>query len=376
MGNIKNASRIDISRQNLTVIPSFLYECKNLQFLNLSQNCIKEIPIELSRLKRLKVLDLSGNAINHIKAKTFDLQNLEVLNLSRNYLKSLPKQIANLKKLKKLILDSNQLEFLPKEIEYIKELKQLNITDNKFVHFPEVILSLENLTHLWIGKNNFHNLPINAINEKLISLKTLYTFNYQNSYEAEKSVSLLMESKGNTINTLKLLTYKDHKSKAMKSNTISKATKSKKIFISYSHKDIGYKDEVVVTLKGLKNISQDLEFDYWADDRIKAGNMWEQEIINALENSSIAILIASRNFIASDFIMKTEVPKILENAEKNGVLILTIVAGASILNNSPIGKFQWINTPNKPLNSLPAHEQDAVYNNLANRVADFFNTPY
>lgn len=373
MGNIKNASRLDLSHKELDEIPEFVFQCRNLQFLNLSNNKLREIPANISDLKRLKVLDLSNNHIKHILSKTFDLQGLQVLNLNYNQLRGLPKQIEKLTRLKKLFVNANQLESLPDEINKLREITHLGVSDNKFNKFPAVIEDLQSLTHLWIGRNDFETIPIENISQKLKNLKGLYVFNTRRLFISNNiASSSLMHSKGNSLNSLKLLTYMAPNIKSNLEHQDS-VEKSKTIFISYSHKDVEYKNEVEVTLKGLKNTFPELEFEFWADDKIKAGDKWQEEISTALNKSAVAILIASRNFIASDFIMKTEVPSILKNAENKGVLVLTVVAGESMLSKSPIGQFQWINDPHKPLKSLNQHEQDTVYNKLASRIAEYFN---
>ena len=373
MGTIKNASRLDLSHKGLTEIPEFVFHCRNLQYLNLSHNKLKDIPVNISDLKRLQVLDLSNNFIRHILSRTFDLQSLQILNLNHNQLRGLPKQIEKLTRLKKLFVNANQLDSLPDSLSSLKEITHLAISDNKFTKFPTIIQELQSLTHLWIGRNNFDTIPTYDISEKLLNLKGLYVFNTQKAFLSNNiPTSILFRKKGNSFNSLKLLTYMapNTKSDMPQKDSIQK---SKTIFISYSHKDVEFKNEVEITLKGLNNIFPDLQFEFWADDKIKAGDKWQDEIKTALSKSAIAILIASRNFIASDFIMKTEVPSILKNAEEKGVLVLTVVAGESMLSKSPIGEFQWINDPHRPLKSLNSHEQDAVYNKLATRVSEYFS---
>jgi hypothetical protein len=373
MGNIKNATKLDLSNQGLTEIPEYVFVCRNLQRLNLSNNKITEIPARLAVLKRLKTLDLSNNSIKQLLSRFFNLQNLQTLNLNHNQLKTLPKQIGKLTKLKRLLMNANQLASLPEELGSLPEILQLSLSENKLILFPSVVLKMQNLTHLWIGKNNFDTIPVYEIAEELNNLKGIYVFNSQkNSSVNDIFTSSLFRKKGNSLEALKLLAYTDPKGKTMQARQeISR--KPRTIFISYSHRDLEYKEEVEISLNGLKNIYPDLQFEFWADDKIKSGEGWENEIQAALNRSAIAILIASRNFIASDFIMKTEVSSILKNVEEKGVLVLTIVAGESMLNKSPIGKFQWINDPTRPLKSLRPHEQDAVYNKLASRIVEYFS---
>jgi hypothetical protein len=151
-------------------------------------------------------------------------------------------------------------------------------------------------------------------------------------------------------------------------------TRSKKtIFISYSHSDEKYKNEVVKTLKGLEYTFPDIRFDVWSDERIRTGQKWLDEIEQALDKADIAIMILSRGFIASDFIMKKEVPTLLSNADDKGTVIINLIAGRSLFNDSVLSKFQCVNDPNTPLKGMNEHQQDEVYTKLAEDVKYLLN---
>lgn len=124
--------------------------------------------------------------------------------------------------------------------------------------------------------------------------------------------------------------------------------KTKKIFISYSHKDKFYFDRLKTHLKALANIG--FVFDEWADTRIKSGEKWFDEIKKAINASDIGILMISTDFLASDFIMNHEVRPLLKKAEENGKNIKLLVVGTCMLESfEDIAKFQAINPPDEPL---------------------------
>lgn len=54
MGNIKSASRLNLSNKELTSVPQYVFYLKNLKVLNLSCNNLKDIPIEIANIKFLK----------------------------------------------------------------------------------------------------------------------------------------------------------------------------------------------------------------------------------------------------------------------------------------------------------------------------------
>jgi hypothetical protein len=95
-----------------------------------------------------------------------------------------------------------------------------------------------------------------------------------------------------------------------------------KIFISYSHKDEEWKNRLVTQLEVLE-----LEgfFDLWEDRRIETGTDWLPEIEKALNEAEVAILMVSANFLTSKFIRGTEVPRILERREKEGLKVIPVI---------------------------------------------------
>lgn len=367
MGNIKKASKIDLSNKGLTEIPVFIFSCKNLRSLNLSNNRISSLPVELSYLKNLRNLDLSNNRITQLQAKIFDLKKLELLNLNQNLIKRIPRQIGQLAVLKKLLLNRNQLTDLPTELGRLKQLTHLGIANNKITFLPEAVFQLEQLTHLWIAKNPFRNFAAEKLVGILKNLRAVYSFDPEQ--QGMGMNTSIFQTRGNSLKEIKLSIFTDSTSKFMNAKS-----KQKSIFISYSHKDVAFKNDVEDTLRGVQNVITDLEFEYWADDQIDPGDFWEKEIETALDKAGIAILLASRHFIASKFIMKKEVPPLLQRAQERGVRMLVLIVGDSLFDQSPLIKFQFINTPETALKSLTEHERDIVYKRLGKAVISHFES--
>ncbi len=53
------------------------------------------------------------------------------------------------------------------------------------------------------------------------------------------------------------------------------------------------------------------KIDFWDDSKIQSGQKWLDEIEKALSEATVAILLLSPDFFASDFISSKEVPKLL-----------------------------------------------------------------
>lgn len=361
----KKASKIDLSNKGLLEFPLELLKCKNLRKLNLSGNHIKTIPKEINCLKYLQNLDISNNEINSLYANLFSLKFLEVLIIKGNRLKKIPEQLKSLQKLKRLSLAGNQLETLPSEMT-LPQLKHLDISKNKFKDFPYQILANSTLTHLWMGKNDFREFDSQRIVKGLPFLRHLYCFgSTANSTSVQNDYAVLQQQKGNGIELLKII------SKNNDSNSLTNLVNSRRrIFISYSHKDKHYKEEIEIWLKTIKYIG--FEFSFWSDSEIIAGDTWEEKIITSLQAAGIVINIISQYYLASDFIQKRELPMLLEKAKNEGTLVLNIIARKSIFHETKLAQFQAVNDINNPIEGESKNGQDTIYLAMTQRIINEF----
>lgn len=105
---VKNANKLDLSNQNLTKVPDYVFKMNNLEELNISNNQLTgAIQAEIRQLKNLKVLNASNNQMTGVPAEVGQLSNLQVLDLSDNLLTGLPNELGNLKNLQTLNISGN-----------------------------------------------------------------------------------------------------------------------------------------------------------------------------------------------------------------------------------------------------------------------------
>lgn len=148
----------------------------------------------------------------------------------------------------------------------------------------------------------------------------------------------------------------------------SDANNRKKIFISYSHEDAEFMERLKIHLKPFE---MNGSLDVWEDTKIKAGEKWEEKIKTTLDESVLAILLISADFLASDFIVNNELPPILENIESKGTQIIPlIVCPCRFIKHPILSKFQAINNPEVPLIKLSKPDREDIYVKLANRVEE------
>ena len=134
------------------------------------------------------------------------------------------------------------------------------------------------------------------------------------------------------------------------------------VFISYSHQDQKWMEELKLVLKPLvRNQTLDL----WDDTRIAAGTEWREEIRQALDSACVAVFLVSKYFLASDFIAEHEIPPLLKAAEKDGLKIIWIYVGACLYDKSEFSKYQAAHNISRPLNSLSPDELDKVLVKIA-----------
>jgi len=104
------SSRLNLSGQGLTALPSSVLGRTDLQELDVSDNRIGgALPAEIGRLTALRILDASGNAMTGVPAEVGRLSELRRLDLSDNALTGLPHELAGLKNLVTLDLRGNDV---------------------------------------------------------------------------------------------------------------------------------------------------------------------------------------------------------------------------------------------------------------------------
>ena len=87
-------------------------------------------------------------------------------------------------------------------------------------------------------------------------------------------------------------------------------TQTLKVFVTYSHKDAAYleDDSLLGFLKGLEK-TEDIAL--WTDQKIMAGEPWDEVIKTNLRESRIALVLVSEWFLDSPYCQDVEIQELL-----------------------------------------------------------------
>lgn len=268
--------------------------------------------------------------------------------LSNNKIKTIPKDILTLKKLQVLDLANNEIKVLQSAVFHLPKLRTLNVYGNKISKFPKQVFE-SGLKKIIVGNNPMESEEI----EKLRILCEVV---------ANKNGAQVKIESGPEKMDLKVLLPEAKQE-------ISDMKKKHNIFISYSHKDKLWLDKVTTHLKPLGRY---YGIDEWDDQKLRTSDKWKDEITKALDNATIAILLFSPDFMASDFIINNELQPLLENADKKGVKIMPVmVRPCATFEESGLSDYQAPNAPDKTLIEMKEGEVDRTLAKLVDDIRFF-----
>lgn len=114
-----------------------------------------------------------------------------------------------------------------------------------------------------------------------------------------------------------------------------------RVFISYSHKDEEYKDEL---LKHLAIFKRSNLIESWHDRLIEPGTEWKNQINHHLNSANVILLLISENFVYSDYCWDIEMGSALERHANGEATVIPIIL-------KPI--VDWEHSPFASLQVLP-----------------------
>src|SRR5690606_23789512 len=137
--------------------------------------------------------------------------------------------------------------------------------------------------------------------------------------------------------------------------------------ISYSHTDEKWLKELRLTLSPHIRYNK---ITIWDDTQIRPGEPWKEQIEKAPSSAKVAVLLVSRQFLASPFINENELPPLLENARKNGLLILWILIEPCAYHVAEIAQYQAAHNLRYPLVQVRGVELTKLLVKICDEIKD------
>ena len=134
------------------------------------------------------------------------------------------------------------------------------------------------------------------------------------------------------------------------------------IFISYSHKDSKYLEELKRHFSAYRE-----SLNLWYDTKIKTGEVWEEEIKKALNEAEIAILLLSPDFFYSEFISEYEIP-LIKKKQREGLKVIIIVLSPCDIDY--FSKYQLLNSIDNPVIEMEEPARERIWLKTFKRVKE------
>jgi len=137
------------------------------------------------------------------------------------------------------------------------------------------------------------------------------------------------------------------------------------VFICYSHKDKRWLNDLKTHLmpfvrNGLVTT--------WSDEKIPPGAEWFEEIKRALAATKVAVLLVTKDFLASEFIHEHELTPLLKEAEKGDVCIVWIPVRACSYKETKLKDYQAAIDPDKPLAKIKKANRDEAWVRICKEI--------
>ena len=126
------------------------------------------------------------------------------------------------------------------------------------------------------------------------------------------------------------------------------------LFFSYSHADENLRDQLETQLAMLRRQGA---IEVWHDRRIGAGDEFEPEIMQHVENDDIILLLVSPNFLASDYCYDREMLRAMERHEAGEAIVIPVILRACEWHHAPFGKINATPPDGKPITQWPDRDQ-------------------
>ena len=144
------------------------------------------------------------------------------------------------------------------------------------------------------------------------------------------------------------------------------------VFISYSHKDERFLNELRIQLKPY--LRKDV-LTAWSDKETAPGSKWFEKIQAALANASVAVMLVSEAFLFSDFISEHERDPIFREAADGRMRIVWVLIRECGWQETPFKDYQSALPPEKPLAEMLPAKRARAWRKVCESIKNAGNAP-
>jgi hypothetical protein len=130
-----------------------------------------------------------------------------------------------------------------------------------------------------------------------------------------------------------------------------------RLFISYSHKDSAYRDQLVAHLAGLERAGK---IATWHDRKIMPGQDWSNVIDDNLDRADIILALASADFLASDYCASTELQQALARQSSGRSILVPVIVRPCSLSATPLAGLEALPEKARPVSEWDNRDRSWV----------------
>jgi|SRR5579862_1869342 len=144
------------------------------------------------------------------------------------------------------------------------------------------------------------------------------------------------------------------------------------IFVAYSHQDEKWLNELEIMAAPLKKYGG---LRPSSDKDIKPGEDWRNRISDLLRNAAIAVLLVSRHFLKSDFIMTVELPEILKARKDRGLKVMWVLISHCLWEETDLEKIQAVLPTSVALADMSESTSSSALKKICQAIKEGFEKP-
>jgi hypothetical protein len=126
------------------------------------------------------------------------------------------------------------------------------------------------------------------------------------------------------------------------------------LFISYSHRDEGYREELE---KHLSVLLRQSVITNWHDRKIVAGQDWSREIDTHLESASVILLLVSPDFVHSQYCWDKEMARAIHRHDSREAVVIPVFIRPVDFEGAPFASLQGLPKDAKPVSTWHNHDE-------------------